>query len=117
MFEVLDALQQDAINQGKCMYHTTELGQLATEYLDDRKQEFAELEKAVKIDMKLRQKDLDDMHREVDSKNTEVKYLIRKDVSILLDTCEYIGRMRTYKNKTFSIIYNDVLIVYRVILQ
>lgn len=82
MFQVLEALQEDSKDQGKCMYNTTKLGQLATEYLDDRKQEFMELESQIKHDMKLRKEELHNVKHEVETVDKQIKRLIRRDVSI-----------------------------------
>lgn len=62
------------------MMRTTELGQLATEYLDDRKQEFKELERAVKRDMKARDSSLKVVRQEVNQLSTNMGLLIRRDV-------------------------------------
>lgn len=62
------------------MFNTTTLGQLATEYLDDRRQEFKTLEAKVKIDMKIRNDDLQEMRMQVEKIDKQIKRLIRRDV-------------------------------------
>lgn len=73
----------DSKLQGKCMYRTVQLGQLATEYLDDRKTEFMQLEKAVKKDMKGREQELESIRQCVGGLNKKLRMLIRRDVFIL----------------------------------
>lgn len=79
---VLATLKLDSFLQSKCMMRTTELGQLATEYLDDRKQEFKELERAVKRDMKARDSSLKVVRQEVNQLSTNMGLLIRRDSDI-----------------------------------
>lgn len=77
---MLAALKIDGYNQGKCMIVTTELGQLATEYLDDRKQEFQNLEQTVKAELKIHQKSLDIVRTQAKQLHHNMRYLIRRDV-------------------------------------
>ncbi|KAK4876929.1 hypothetical protein RN001_009435 [Aquatica leii] len=81
---VLGTLKYDSFVQSKCMVRTTELGQLATEYLDDRKQEFKELEKVVKRDMKAREESLKVVRKEVADLSNNMGMLIRRDSDINL---------------------------------
>ncbi|KAB0796263.1 hypothetical protein PPYR_10324 [Photinus pyralis] len=81
---VLGTLKYDSFVQSKCMIRTTELGQLATEYLDDRKQEFKELERIVKRDMKAREQSLKIVRKEVADLTTNMGTLIRRDSDINL---------------------------------
>ncbi|GJQ68165.1 hypothetical protein Trydic_g16819 [Trypoxylus dichotomus] len=76
---VLNTLRLDSKLQGKCMYRTVQLGQLATEYLDDRKNEFMQLEKAVKRDMKGREQELETIRQYVGGLNKKLRMLIRRD--------------------------------------
>lgn len=62
------------------MIRTTQLGQLAMEYLDDRKEEFKDLEKSVMRDMKDRLEDLNNVSKQFDELQDNMKHLIRKDV-------------------------------------
>lgn len=62
------------------MITTTELGQLATEYLDDRKQEFLGLERALKADLKTRLKSLEIVRHHAKHIHQNMRYLIRRDV-------------------------------------
>lgn len=78
---ILGDLKKDAKNQGQCMIRATQIGQLAMEYLDDRKEEFRDLEEAVKRDMKSRLQDLDVVSKEMLQIQENLKHLIRKDVS------------------------------------
>lgn len=66
--------------QGRCMYRTTELGQLATEYLDDRKDEFLTLEKQIKAEMKVREADLEKIRAKVSKLGNNLRTLIRREV-------------------------------------
>ncbi|KAK9702346.1 hypothetical protein QE152_g30021 [Popillia japonica] len=76
---VLNTLRLDSKLQGKCMFRTVQLGQLATEYLDDRKNEFMQLEKAVKKDMKGREQELETIRQCVGGLNKKLRMLIRRD--------------------------------------
>ncbi|KAI4470336.1 coiled-coil domain-containing protein [Holotrichia oblita] len=76
---VLNTLRMDSKLQGKCMFRTVQLGQLATEYLDDRKNEFMQLEKAVKKDMKGREQELETIRQCVGGLNKKLRMLIRRD--------------------------------------
>lgn len=60
----------------------TEMGQLAMEYLDDRKFEFNKLEKEIKANMKERERTLKLVRREVAYLTNSFPKLIRKEVSI-----------------------------------
>lgn len=95
MFQVLEALRDDAKNQGMCMYNTTKLGQLATEYLDDRRQEFIELEVTIKQDLKIRKADLEQIRNQVESIDNSIRHLIRRDSDITcnINRKEYINRL------------------------
>lgn len=77
---VLKALQQDGFAQGRCLIQTTELGQLAMEYLDDRREEYALLESSVKRDMKIRLESLSVVQEQVHQMHTAMHMLIRRDV-------------------------------------
>lgn len=77
---VLNTLRLDSKLQGQCMFRTVQLGQLATEYLDDRKTEFIQLEKAVKKDMKEREAELETIRHTVGGLNKKLRMLIRRDV-------------------------------------
>lgn len=65
------------------MINATTLGQLGTEYLDDRRQEFQLLESLVKKDMISRKKDLEMARKNVSSYGMNMKYVLRRDVSIV----------------------------------
>lgn len=58
----------------------TEMGQLAMEYLDDRKFEFNKLEKEIKANMKERERTLKLVRREVAYLTNSFPQLIRKEV-------------------------------------
>lgn len=83
MFHVLEALKEDTKEQCKCMLNTTELGQLATEYLDDRRNEFRALEIAIKTDMALRRLSLQEVENEVERIEGNLSKMLRRDVSYL----------------------------------
>lgn len=63
------------------MITTTELGQLATEYLDDRKQEFIKLEQDIKRDLIAQLESKETVKRQVDELNGQMRFLVRRDVS------------------------------------
>lgn len=65
------------------MYRAVELGQLATEHLDDRKNEFKKLEIIVKEDLANRVEDLQGLTYEVNEHNENIKRCMRKDVSYI----------------------------------
>lgn len=77
---MLTALQTDAFEQGKCLIRTTELGQLAMEYLDDRRDEYTFLENTVKRDVKLRLQSLSVVQEQVQQMHGDMHLLIRRDV-------------------------------------
>lgn len=77
------ALQQDGLEQGRCLIRTTELGQLAMEYLDDRRDEYKLLEANVKHDMKIRLQSLSIVQEQVQEMHKEMRSLIRRDVYII----------------------------------
>lgn len=81
---VLDALKLDCRAQGKCLMGATEMGQLAMEYLDDRKFEYNKLEKQIKMNMKERDRTLKLVRREVAFLTDSFPKLLRKEVFMLL---------------------------------
>ncbi|XP_072930299.1 uncharacterized protein [Epargyreus clarus] len=82
---VLEALKLDCRAQGKCLMGATEMGQLAMEYLDDRKFEFNKLEKEIKTNMKERERALKLVRREVAYLTDSFPNLIRKEEAANLD--------------------------------
>ncbi|CAK1588268.1 unnamed protein product [Parnassius mnemosyne] len=82
---VLEALKLDCRAQGKCLMGATEMGQLAMEYLDDRKFEFNKLEKEIKANMKERERTLKVVRREVAYLMDSFPNLIRKEEATNLD--------------------------------
>ncbi|CAG9558142.1 unnamed protein product [Danaus chrysippus] len=82
---VLEALKLDCRAQGKCLMGATEMGQLAMEYLDDRKFEFSKLEKEIKANMKERERTLKLVRREVAYLTDSFPSLIRKEEATNLD--------------------------------
>ncbi|CAH2035351.1 unnamed protein product, partial [Iphiclides podalirius] len=82
---VLEALKLDCRAQGKCLMGATEMGQLAMEYLDDRKFEFNKLEKEIKANMKERERTLKIVRREVAYLTESFPDLIRKEEATNLD--------------------------------
>lgn len=83
---ILVSIQNDGLSQGRCMINATKLGQLGTEYLDDRRQEFQVLEKLVKRDMVSRKKDLKVVETNVTNFATNLRQLLRRDSDINLGT-------------------------------
>lgn len=85
------SIREDQIRQGKCLLNATKLGQLGTEYLDDRRQEYQALETVVKEDIINRKKDLANVQQNVENLTNSLKNLLRRDVSQM--------KFRKYKNK------------------
>ncbi|CAH0547270.1 unnamed protein product [Brassicogethes aeneus] len=85
---ILNTIQYDGLLQGKCMINATKLGQLATEYLDDRRQEFEKLEKTVKKDMLNRKRDLAAFTEEELEFSNHIKNLLRRDSDINIGKIE-----------------------------
>ncbi|XP_044758332.1 uncharacterized protein LOC123316355 [Coccinella septempunctata] len=81
---ILATMKGDAEAQGACMINATKLGQLATEYLDDRRNEYKTLEKAVKRDMMARKQDLTMMQDKISNFATNIKQLLRRDSDLNL---------------------------------
>lgn len=80
---ILVSVREDQISQGKCLLNATKMGQLGTEYLDDRRQEYQALEVVVKEDIVNRKKDLADVQKNVQNLANSLKLLLRRDVSDL----------------------------------
>lgn len=76
-------MQRDGLAQGSCLIRTTELGQLAMEYLDDRREEYYILEASVKKDMRIRLESLAVVQEQVQQMHRDMHVLIRRDVSDL----------------------------------
>lgn len=81
---ILATMKGDAEAQGACMINATKLGQLATEYLDDRRNEYKTLEKAVKKDMMARKQDLMMMQEKISNFAINIKQLLRRDSDLNL---------------------------------
>ncbi|KAH9637239.1 hypothetical protein HF086_006883 [Spodoptera exigua] len=82
---VLEALKLDCRAQSKCLMGATEMGQLAMEYLDDRKYEYNKLEREIKANMKERERTLKLARREVTYLTDSFPNLIRKEEATNLD--------------------------------
>ncbi|XP_022832809.1 uncharacterized protein LOC111360814 [Spodoptera litura] len=82
---VLEALKLDCRAQAKCLMGATEMGQLAMEYLDDRKYEYNKLEREIKANMKERERTLKLARREVAYLTDSFPSLIRKEEATNLD--------------------------------
>ncbi|XP_030765981.1 myosin-1-like [Sitophilus oryzae] len=93
---ILEAIRNDGINQGNCMINATKLGQLATEYLDDRRQEFKVLEKIVKRDLASRRIDLENVSKRVLSFGSNIKNLLRRDSDLNL------GKVQLKPSESFT---------------
>ncbi|KAK5642351.1 hypothetical protein RI129_008518 [Pyrocoelia pectoralis] len=106
---VLGTLKYDSFVQSKCMVRTTELGQLATEYVDDRKQEFKELERVVKRDMKAREQSLKIVRKESDINLGKVM-VPRSDEDIALqEDLENIQKiLKTLQDTTYVSSFEDI---------
>lgn len=82
---VLTTMENDCTNQAKCILSATKQGQLATEYKDDRQQEFETLEAAVVADMKVQKRDLELVREQAENASSELKHLLRRDVRNILN--------------------------------
>lgn len=76
---VISTLKDDGYNQGKCIYKVIEMGQLATEYADNRKVEFKLMEMHVKKAIKEREKNIEDMQNKLLKVNEVLKRLVRQE--------------------------------------
>lgn len=77
----MSAIQEDFWYQCRCILNATKQGQLATEYKNDREQEYQDLEKAILLDMKTRKRDLEIIHQQTKMLQSNLKHLLRRDVS------------------------------------
>lgn len=77
---VLLTIQNDYWYQCRCVLNAAKQGQLATEYKNDREQEYATLEKAIKQDLKTQKADLAAVKEQADSLHSNLKHLLRRDV-------------------------------------
>ncbi|KAJ8924673.1 hypothetical protein NQ315_000824 [Exocentrus adspersus] len=98
---ILVSIRNDGISQGKCMINATTLGQLGTEYLDDRRQEFQLLETLVKRDMVSRKKDLEQARNNVSNYALNMKHVLRRDSDINL------GKVELADSHSFTTIKDD----------
>ncbi|ERL88196.1 uncharacterized protein LOC109544771 [Dendroctonus ponderosae] len=99
---ILEAIRNDGLSQGKCMINATKLGQLATEYLDDRRQEFQHLEKIIKHDLTSRKHDLESVSQRVQSFGANVKDLLRRDSDINL------GKVQLHPSESFLELQSNI---------
>lgn len=99
---ILEAIRNDGISQGKCMINATKLGQLATEYLDDRRQEFQILEKIIKRDLGARRKDLENVSKRVKFFGSNIKQLLRRDSDLNL------GKISLHPSESFTELQNNI---------
>lgn len=77
---VFTSIETDCVNQSACIQILVEIGQLATEYLDDRKLELQKLEKTTKENRKRNLKSIDEVAEKLNKMNAQIKSLIRKEV-------------------------------------
>lgn len=84
MYSVIGTLEQDSRKQWNCMNQAVQLGQLATEYLDDRRDEFRLLENCVRREMNMRKQNLEEVRQRVKDIKTNLKALNRKEVLFLI---------------------------------
>nr|XP_008190919.2 PREDICTED: uncharacterized protein LOC662435 [Tribolium castaneum] len=82
---IIATVKYDGFSQSKCFLGATKLGQLATEYLDDRRQEYDTLEKIIIKDMTTRKTDIRVLQEHIDRATASIKLLLRKDSD--LTTC------------------------------
>ncbi|XP_065161496.1 uncharacterized protein [Atheta coriaria] len=81
---VLETLKEDAMAQGSCLIQSTTLGQLAVEYVDDRRTEFETLQTCVKEDMKIRVKNLAEVKTQIEETIKNMRGLIRRDSDVTM---------------------------------
>ncbi|XP_044270461.1 hyaluronan-mediated motility receptor-like [Tribolium madens] len=79
---IIATVRNDGFSQSKCFLGATKLGQLATEYLDDRRQEYDTLEKIIIKDMTTRKTDIRVLQEHVEHATASIKMLLRKDSDI-----------------------------------
>lgn len=79
---IIATVQHDGYHQSKCFLAATMLGQIATENLDDRRQEYDRLEKIIIKDMATRKTDIRVLEQHVENAHAGIKQLIRKDVIV-----------------------------------
>ncbi|CAH1169966.1 unnamed protein product [Phaedon cochleariae] len=99
---ILISIKNDGLSQGKCMINATKMGQLGTEYLDDRRQEFQFLDKIVKRDMISRKKDLAQVQQNVENFSDNLKNLLRRDSDINM------GRVTIQESESYAELNRDI---------
>lgn len=84
---VLDCLESDSCEQSKMLLAVTEMGQIVTEYLDDITVECNSLEKGIKINMREREKSLNQYNNVLTAMEKAFKQMVRSDseLGILTD--------------------------------
>lgn len=78
---ILLSLEEDRRSQAKCLYRTTQLGQLATEYLDDRIYDYKQLELAIHKSMQERLKNIKFIKQDIKDTTKCLKYLITNNTN------------------------------------
>jgi hypothetical protein len=79
---IIATVRNDGFSQSRCFLGATKLGQLATEYLDDRRQEYYTLEKIIIKDLTTRKTDIRVLQEQVENAAASIKQLLRKDVML-----------------------------------
>lgn len=74
---VLEALRADQTEQCQVIYHTTMMGQLATENFDDVRNKYEKLAHDILENMKEREIDLEKMHKRAEDVWEYAKSLVR----------------------------------------
>ncbi|RZC39722.1 RNA polymerase II subunit B1 CTD phosphatase Rpap2, partial [Asbolus verrucosus] len=82
---IITTIENDGFSQSKCFLGAIRLGQLAMEYLDDRRQEYNTLKKIIMEDMTTRKLDIKMLQEQLKSAATTIKHLLRKESDI--NTC------------------------------
>ncbi|XP_057668165.1 uncharacterized protein LOC130901089 [Diorhabda carinulata] len=99
---LLDTLKYDGLKQGNCMLSATKLGQQATEYLEDRKEEYKFLERIVRTEMLKRKNDLALVQQNVQNFTENLKNLMRTDSDINL------GRINIDESPSYTLLKEEI---------
>ncbi|KAH0815772.1 hypothetical protein GEV33_007019 [Tenebrio molitor] len=99
---ILFTIQNDYWYQCRCVLNAAKQGQLATEYKNDREQEFEALEKAILQDMKTQKADLEEVREKAENLHSNLKHLLRRDSD--LTTCI----MKVEETQDFEMLHDDL---------
>ncbi|XP_017777977.1 PREDICTED: uncharacterized protein LOC108563733 [Nicrophorus vespilloides] len=77
--QLLETLKRDQVDQSKCIFQMTVLGQLAVEQMDDDRLNFFELQKCVKESLSRRKIDLQKVHEQLNEFPKNMTMIVRMD--------------------------------------